>query len=210
MSGLNLNELRAHNLARLPQFKNSLGQPAHSKPDGSDWNPSQWLQAMFGEVGEFARARLDYEQGRLTWHEYKIQAEKELADIQTYLDLLSARALDKLREDNDAYAQHGPAYTLMNVIADMGDYANARKKFDRGDYDRTRFSDERIRYLSRVPGALRILSYIEHTKDAPVAEAHPTGVDLASATIAKFNEVSERVGSSVRMAYAVDFDEPTL
>lgn len=33
-------ELREANIARLPQFKNKHGEPAHSQPDGSDWSIS--------------------------------------------------------------------------------------------------------------------------------------------------------------------------
>ena len=50
--GLSFNTLRQANLRRLPEFKNSKGEPAHSEPDGSDWSPAQWLQALAGEVGD--------------------------------------------------------------------------------------------------------------------------------------------------------------
>jgi hypothetical protein len=48
-------ELRTANMARLPQFKNAKGEPAHSKPDGSDWLLSAWCNATLGELGEAAR-----------------------------------------------------------------------------------------------------------------------------------------------------------
>lgn len=126
--GLALGALRAANIQRLPTFKNSRGEAAHSRPDGSDWSPAQWLQACVGELGEFANVRKKYERGDLTHGEYAEMAAKELADVQTYLDLLALRALD--------------------------------------------FRD---------------------------GTPHPTGVDLGAATVAKFNEVSERVGSPVRL-----------
>jgi hypothetical protein len=125
-SPLNFNTLREANAARLPQFKNSKGGLAHSKIDGSDWSPAQWLQAVMGELGEYANIRKKYERGDIDHREYAVLAAKELADVQTYLDILARRALD--------------------------------------------YSDGRV---------------------------HPTGVDLGQATIAKFNEVSNRVGSSV-------------
>lgn len=124
-NGLSFNTLRAANLKRLPRFKNKHGGLAHSKPDGSDWSPAQWLQALVGELGEFANIRKKFERGDLSFEEYKIEAEKELADVQTYLDLLAARALD-------------------------------------------------------VPGI-----------------PHPDGVDLSRATVAKWNEVSLRVGANL-------------
>jgi NTP pyrophosphatase (non-canonical NTP hydrolase) len=91
---LTFTELRRANTARLPQFKNKHGGLAHSQPDGSDWSPAQWLQAMVGETGEYANIRKKFERGDLTFDEYREAAAKELADIQIYLDLLAKRALD--------------------------------------------------------------------------------------------------------------------
>lgn len=126
--GLKFNALRGANIARLPEFRNSKGEYAHSKPDGSDWTPAQWLQAVVGELGEYANLRKKYERGDLTAGEFELQAGKELADVQTYLDILAQRCLD--------------------------------------------------------------------TSEA----AHATGIDLGQVTIDKFNEISIRVGSSVRLA----------
>lgn len=125
--GLTFNTLREANRQRLPQFKNPHGQPAHAKADGSDWSPSQWLQAVVGELGEFANVRKKFDRGDLTFEEYERLARAELADVQTYLDLLAQRALDR--------------------------------------------------------------------PDDP----HPTGIDLGRATIDKFNAVSGRVGSTIRI-----------
>lgn len=93
---ITFNDLRAANVARLPEFKNKSGGLAHSKPDGSDWNPGQWLQALIGEVGEYANIRKKYERGDITFEEYEREAKKEIADIQTYLDILARRCLDKV------------------------------------------------------------------------------------------------------------------
>lgn len=87
--GLTFNTLRGGNLARLPQFKNKHGELAHSKPDGSDWSPAQWLQAVTGELGEYANLRKKFERGDLTAEEFKAQAASELADVVTYLDILA-------------------------------------------------------------------------------------------------------------------------
>ncbi len=87
--GLTFNALRGANTARLPQFKNKHGQLAHSKPDGSDWTPAQWLQAVMGELGEYANVRKKFERGDLNADEFMQEAAKELADVQTYLDILA-------------------------------------------------------------------------------------------------------------------------
>lgn len=124
-NGLTFNTLREANKKRLPTFKNSKGELAHSKPDGSDWTPAQWLQALTGELGEYANKRKKFERGDLTIAEFTLEAEKELADVQTYLDILAMRCLDE------------PGFADKN------------------------------------------------------------GIDLGKATIAKFNEVSDRVGSNI-------------
>ncbi len=87
--GLTFNTLRSANVARLPEFKNAKGGPAHSKPDGSDWSPAQWLQALLGELGEYANIRKKYERGDIDKETFDSLARDEIADVQTYLDLLA-------------------------------------------------------------------------------------------------------------------------
>ena len=115
--GLTFDALRGANLARLPQFKNSRGEPAHSSVDGSDWCLAQWCNAVLGELGEAANIIKKIERGDITLDEARPSLSREFADVQTYLDILAYRA----------------------------------------------------------------------------------GVDLGAATIGKWNEVSDRVGSSVRL-----------
>lgn len=95
MSGLTFKALREANLARLPEFKNKHGELAHCVPDGSDWTPAQWLQAVLGELGEYANFRKKFERGDLTLEEFAAAAAKELADVQIYLDILARRCLDR-------------------------------------------------------------------------------------------------------------------
>lgn len=139
--GLDLAVLRDANTARLPQFLNAIGYPAHSAPDGSDWTPAQWLQALVGELGEYANFRKKFERGDITFLEFKIEAEKELADVLTYLDLLAKRCLDITKVDG----QNAIGETLIRNIPDK------------------------------------------------------EGVDLSCAVVEKFNRVSKRVNSSIRM-----------
>lgn len=89
MNKLSFETLRAANIARLPQFKNKHGEPAHSEPDGSDWSPAQWLQAVTGELGEYANLRKKFERGDIDQDEFDREARKELADVQVYLDILA-------------------------------------------------------------------------------------------------------------------------
>ena len=88
-SQLTFAALRSANAARLPEFKNKHGKRAHKKKDGSDWTPAQWLQAVVGEVGEYANLRKKFERGDIDVTEFKLEAADELADIVAYLDLLA-------------------------------------------------------------------------------------------------------------------------
>lgn len=97
---LSFDTLRAANKARLPQFKNKHGQFAHSRPDGSDWSPGDWVVAVVGELGEFANNLKKYRRGDLSLEEFKPLAKKEFADIQIYLDLLALRCLDRVEEES--------------------------------------------------------------------------------------------------------------
>jgi NTP pyrophosphatase (non-canonical NTP hydrolase) len=87
--GLTFNMLRVANTARLPEFKNKHGGLAHSKSDGSDWSPAQWLQAVVGELGEYANLRKKFERGDIDAAEFWREARDELADVATYLDILA-------------------------------------------------------------------------------------------------------------------------
>lgn len=91
---LTFTALREANVARLPQFRNALGELSHSKADGSGWTPAQWMQAVIGELGEYANFRKKYERGDMSLGEFAVHARKEIADVQTYLDILARRCLD--------------------------------------------------------------------------------------------------------------------
>jgi NTP pyrophosphatase (non-canonical NTP hydrolase) len=192
VQNLSFSTLRDANRERIPQFRNGRGGPAHAQPDGSDWCPAQWLQALIGEVGEFARVRVRYEAGELSYEDYVVEAQKELADVQCYLDLLASRALDRVAPHDGA----DPVSALMRFMADLGEYANWRKKFERGDIDQEQFAQlghAKLTDATATLGAVR-----SETGQPPVvAEAHPHGVDLGTAARDKFNEVSRRVGANV-------------
>lgn len=88
---LTFDQLRAANIQRLPLFVNKHGQFAHSEPDGSDWSDAQWLEAVVGEIGEYANLHKKLVRGDVDYPTFIKEAAKELADIQTYLDILAFR-----------------------------------------------------------------------------------------------------------------------
>lgn len=90
--GLTFEQLRSANLKRLPLFKNRKGETAHSQADGSDWKLSAWSNAVLGELGEAANIIKKIERGDLTLADAMPDLRRELADVQTYLDILAFRA----------------------------------------------------------------------------------------------------------------------
>lgn len=84
-----------------------------------------------------------------------------------------------------------PAHWMQATVGELGELANLLKKVDRGDFGLDEVLPDVRRELADVQTYLDIL-------------ALKLGVDLGAATIDKFNEVSERIGSHVRLAPAPD------
>lgn len=81
MANLDFEELRLKSVERLqntPAFEKCL-----------DWDHSKWLQALVGEVGELANVLKKIDRGDFAYVLKADEIEKELADIQIYLDLLA-------------------------------------------------------------------------------------------------------------------------
>lgn len=95
MNQLKFADLRVANRMRLPQFKNAVGEPAHSKPDGSDWSPADWMVAVVGELGEAANLMKKIRRGDFATERDLLEAEaklqKEFADFVTYADIMAAQ-----------------------------------------------------------------------------------------------------------------------
>jgi len=85
--------LRRANVARLPLFKDALGKVVHVA-DGSDWSDAEWLEAVLGELGEYANLKKKIRRGdldNLPEESRRIMLAKELADVVVYLDILAFR-----------------------------------------------------------------------------------------------------------------------
>ncbi len=86
--GLTFRTLRDANAKRLPMFRDAHGRICHASEDDA-WTPSQWLQAVVGELGEYANLRKKVERGDFTLAEKRAELADELADVCIYLDLLA-------------------------------------------------------------------------------------------------------------------------
>lgn len=104
MAGLTFKTLREANAKRLPEFRNAKGEYAHKRADGSDWSLGDWMTAVVGEVGEAANLIKKVARGDMTLDTVlktnpddstvtvRDELAHELADVQTYLDILAFRA----------------------------------------------------------------------------------------------------------------------
>lgn len=91
-NGLTFNTLRSANRKRLPMFKDKQGRLCHTRDDAKDWTPSQWMQAVMGELGELANLRKKIERGDFPPEkqaEVQQMLADEIADVGCYLDLLA-------------------------------------------------------------------------------------------------------------------------
>lgn len=92
-NGLSFRTLREANKRRLPQFKDAQGRTAHALPDGSDWSPAEWGQAVLGELGELANLEKKIKRGDFDMDDPEVaravqnEVAREFADIVTYLDI---------------------------------------------------------------------------------------------------------------------------
>ncbi|MEW8200219.1 MAG: MazG-like family protein [Candidatus Thiodiazotropha endolucinida] len=111
-----------------------------------------------------------------------------------YLTITPTLSFDTLRAANAARLKHSkysrceddwtPAHWMQATVGELGELANLLKKVDRGDFTLEEAREEISKEFADVQTYLDIM-------------AMKLGVNLARATKDKFNEVSDRIGSSV-------------
>lgn len=190
---LSFDILREANRKRVAQFKNAQGQPAHAHPDGSDWSFAAWLMATLGELGELANVRIAFESGHTDREQYEHEAGKEFADVQTYFDLLAMRGKDGPPAELNINEPH----IFMHLVGTLGVLANDTKKFHRGDFNKGEWQQRRSLAIHRLKAMVKALEQSDGKKSNPPSEVDSQGFDLGEETVAKFNEVSNRVGAPV-------------
>jgi len=80
-NGLTFNTLRQANVLRASK--------AEAYNECEKWGHAQWMQALVGEVGELANFLKKVDRGDFLIESISEDIANELADIQTYLDLLA-------------------------------------------------------------------------------------------------------------------------
>ena len=183
---LNLSALRGANTARIPQFNNGKGLPAHRETDGSDWSPGDWLNAIVGELGETANVLKKVLRGDFSLEEMRPEIGKELADVVTYLDILGLQLKLPLALQQVDYSQlqeKPQSHLMMKLTYHVGQVAHFLLELEESHDENLPFLDQSMAW---------VLTYLN-------AVAIQSGVKLGEATMNKFNEVSVRVGSTIRL-----------
>lgn len=189
---LSFSTLRHANTLRLPLFKNSHGEPAHSQPDGSDWSLGEWMNAILGELGEAANIIKKVKRGDLSLFEAKVELGREFADIVIYADLTSLRL--------DLAWNYYPDFGTMRIRnidyfidaendnVSLGEWMNRAA----GQFGYlARVIDEGV-YL-KAP----IAYYMTNMLTCIDCVANKAGLDLGHEVRSKFNAVSLRIGAAV-------------
>ncbi len=182
---LTFKQLREANLRRLPVFKNSKGEPAHSKPDGSDWSNDQWFQALIGEVGEYANFAKKYIRGDIGPATFLKEAKNELADVQIYLDILAFRCNVDIN-----------IVTGCESMSELRDFSKESLGELIHELDGATVFRQLIIYAGEMTDGYRPETFgrFQFMLDRC---ALTLGIDLSEATREKFNAVSDRIGCDV-------------
>lgn len=197
-------QLRDANVKRIPTFRNAKGVPYH-KPDGSGWTLGEWINALGGEVGETANIIKKIQRGDCRLPDVVRDIMDEVADIQTYLDIVAYRfglVIFEGKSFNDLRAAtikryHSAKRTRHGSIGEM----SSRLMRWAGDLsfiaDQIRDNDNSRHPIRKDSVESRVLKYIHSMQLELDFVAYACGIDLGKATAIKFNTVSVRVGSPI-------------
>jgi NTP pyrophosphatase (non-canonical NTP hydrolase) len=111
-------------------------------------------------------------------------------NTKTGLTFDNLRSANRERVKHSKFAKCESEWTLAHwmqaTVGELGELANIMKKVDRGDLTLDAARESMAKEFADVQTYLDIM-------------ADKAGVDLGDATINKFNEVSQRIGSRIRL-----------
>lgn len=185
---LSFEVFRELNQKRQAEFKNTNGELVSKQPE---WTPIQWYIALIGEIGEYSNVVKKYFRRDYTENYFLDEAGKELADVQTYLSLLT-----------NCYD-----FTLASHRKYLPDFIF--NYFEQKDYSVDDIGEGLYNLFIEI-NAIGSHIMVEHENDKNAIFFHlcqaqynlemlanMSGVDLAKATFEKWNNVSRRVGSEI-------------
>lgn len=194
MSKLSFDTLRAANMMRLPLFKNAKGEPAHTHPTGADWDLSDWMTAIAGELGETANILKKVRRGDFPLEQAQGMLADELSDVVIYADITAlqigmafSNGLPDFATLREYTAQKPPTRTLNQLmtcaVAAFGICADQIANLG------SKPMGPRVREITSNNLALGLVT-IDHI-------ASSAGIALGEAVMKKFNETSLKVGAGI-------------
>lgn len=125
--GLTFNALRAANAERIGSSKYRICE--------EQWTPAHWMQATVGELGELANLLKKVDRGDFPFEQVKAEVAKELADVQTYLDILALKlgvdlgqaTIDKFNEVSERIGSHVRLGEQPQSLADQAEQSVFKK-----------------------------------------------------------------------------------
>lgn len=198
-ASLTFDQLRKANVDRLPTFRNAKGVPYH-RPDGSDWTLGEWINALGGEVGEAQNIIKKVQRGDFTLDEVIRDLMDEVADVQTYLDIIAYRAGVQIFE-GQSFGELRAA-TLKRYHAakrtDQGSIGEMASRLLRWAGDLAFIADQVREGKMKLKNVREQFSKHVHAMELELDTiAYACGIDLGAATAIKFNTVSVRVASPI-------------
>ena len=186
-------------------------------PECEDWDELDWYGALVGEVGEYANFRKKFIRGSIGQKDFLVNAGKELADVQMYLDLLAwylgvslSSTNSKVNYSNEifsAFSYHGIAPEKLKPI----DYLCSNKS-------KMSCEDNTMKNFRRVSSPEEALVSLDTCKllilqgDATTHErafkvtqyslemlAYSLEIDLSKEVVDKFNETSMKMPEGSRI-----------
>lgn len=194
MTTLTFKTLCQANLLRLPTFRNSKGEIAHSEPDGSDWDLEDWMVALSGEVGELMNLMKKLRRNDFTLEEKRKDIGKELADCVIYLDILAYQ----IRPDDSLFPNRKDNFYSEDVFLNEIEIPKICNKMIKylGSLSK-RIDCEPEKHTYELVNSYRMLFHTINSLSRKL------DIDLGQAVIDKFNKVSTRVKSPI---YINDID----
>ena len=213
-------DLRAANAARLPTFRSRSGELCHTSPAaglpvGFDWDRTAWCMALLGEVGELANELKKVQRGDATLQERREAIGNEATDVLTYLDFVAWRfgtSLERALLTQYGFStapEGGLTLEALQVagLREMDVSLNARMVgigectgiLCRVAIDADRIEPEVVASSRAGVRLSFVQSAIAHLANHLFLLLHAAGIDAIPAIATKWNAVSVRVNSPVRL-----------
>lgn len=143
-NGISLKTLREANKKRLLEASKNKH---HKFYKSVNWTEAQWLKAVLGELGEYANLSKKFDRGDFPEKEFKLEAAKELADVQCYLDMLANKiGVDLGNATKDKFNE---VSERVNSNIEIGDDDDWHYRFEPKEYNKIKPNSKKINKVKK-------------------------------------------------------------